>query len=114
LPTGYDIHLFRIAQEAVSNLVKHSGAKTARVDLWADEDGIHLVVADDGCGLALAKLDRASFGCGLGISGIEERGRLLGAQCKWISEPGKGTTLSVLIPRLSSQLANNDKKEPLN
>jgi signal transduction histidine kinase/ligand-binding sensor domain-containing protein len=95
LSDGADIQLFRIAQEAVNNLVKHSGAKTARVELWRDEAGVHLVVADDGRGLAEKK---ANSGNGLGLSGIEERARLIVAQCKWLSQPGQGTTLSVLIP----------------
>ena len=98
LPEGSDIHLFRIAQEAVNNLVQHSGAKTARVELWQDEGGVHLVVSDDGRGVAAAILSGSVGGHGLGLSGIEERARLIGAQCKWLSQPGKGTTLSVLVP----------------
>ncbi len=95
LPNGADIQLFRIAQEAVNNLVKHSGAKTARVELWFDEAGAHLVVADDGRGLPAAKRES---GNGLGLPGIQERARLIGAQCKWLSQAGNGTTLSVLVP----------------
>jgi signal transduction histidine kinase len=92
-----DIQLFRIAQEAVNNLMKHSGANTARVELWRDDGGVHLVVSDDGRGLAGTR-DKSGSGTGLGLSGIEERVRLLGAQCKWLSQPGHGTTLSLLIP----------------
>src|SRR5262249_9211868 len=92
LPQASDIQLFRIAQEAVNNLVKHSGAKTARVELWQDEAGLHLVVADDGRGLPVTKSQATNQGNGLGLSGIEERVRLLGAQCKWISQPDQGTT----------------------
>jgi signal transduction histidine kinase/ligand-binding sensor domain-containing protein len=97
LPAGSDIQLFRIAQEAVNNLIKHSGASTARVELWQDEAGLHLVVADDGCGLP-DNPERTSDGSGLGLSGIEERARLIGAQCKWLSPPRQGTTLSVFVP----------------
>ena len=97
LPAGWDIQLFRIAQEAVNNLVKHSGAKTARVELWRDEAGVHLVVADDGRGLPVPR-EKTGRGAGLGLSGIEERARLLGAHCKWLSAAGQGTTLSVLVP----------------
>jgi signal transduction histidine kinase len=96
LPAEADIHLFRIAQEAVNNLVKHSGAKTARVELWRDEGGVHLVVADEGRGLT--PKGEGNGQQGLGLSSIEERARLIGAQCKWVSQPGKGTTLSVLLP----------------
>jgi signal transduction histidine kinase/ligand-binding sensor domain-containing protein len=96
LPAGSDIQLFRIAQEAVNNLVKHSGAKTARVELWRDEGGVHLVIADDGRGLHSHKTSDGRQG--LGLSGIEERAHLISAQCKWLSAPGQGTTLSLLLP----------------
>jgi signal transduction histidine kinase len=57
-----------------------------------------LVVADDGRGLEAGKSE-PGHGCdGLGLSSIEERARLIGADCKWLSQPDKGTTLSVLIP----------------
>ena len=92
LPAGADIQLFRIAQEAVNNLVKHSRAKTARVELWRDEGGVHLVVADDGRGLDGAERN------GLGLSGMEERVRLLGGQLNLTSIPEKGTTVSILVP----------------
>jgi signal transduction histidine kinase/ligand-binding sensor domain-containing protein len=94
-----DIHLFRIAQEAVNNLVKHSGSKTARLEIWRDEGGVHLVVADEGCGMPYGNLDPGRAQIGLGLSGIEDRARLIGAQCHWISTAGRGTTLSVLIPQ---------------
>lgn len=96
LPRDADIQLFRIAQEAVNNLIKHSGAKTARVELWQEQDGVHLVVSDDGRGLPAAQ-ERAKAGNGLGLSGIEERARLISAHYRWLSNNGKGTTLSVLV-----------------
>ncbi len=92
LAPGSDIQLFRIAQEATNNLVKHSGAKTARVELWRDEAGVHLIIADDGRGLDGAERK------GLGLAGIEERVRLLGGQLHLASMAGNGTTLSVLVP----------------
>src|ERR1051325_3032746 len=94
MPKGADIQLFRIAQEAVNNLVKHSGAKGARVDLWADEAGVHLVIADDGRGLPMGGNERS----GLGLTGIAERVRLLKGKHEIVSRPGEGTTLSVLVP----------------
>lgn len=94
LPAGMDIQLFRIAQEAVGNLMKHSGAKSARMEMWRDEAGAHLVVADDGRGFDTS----ADGNAGLGLTGISERVRLLGGRHELSSTPGKGTTLSVLVP----------------
>ena len=93
LPPGADIQLFRIAQEAVNNLVQHSRAKSARVELWQDEAGLHLVIADDGCGFDLAARAEKT---GLGIAGIKERVQLLGGKYEMISRPGAGTTISIL------------------
>jgi signal transduction histidine kinase len=98
LPPGMDIQLFRIAQEAVNNLMKHSGAKSARVELWRDEAGVHLVVADDGHGFVTAAGANSNAKTGLGLAGIDERVRLLGGRHELVSQPGKGTTLSVLVP----------------
>ena len=95
LPPGADIQLFRIAQEAVNNLVKHARAKSARAELWRDEAGVHLVIADDGCGFAVAERTGLS---GLGLAGIDERVQLLGGRYEIISRPGGGTTLTVLVP----------------
>lgn len=95
LPAGADIHLFRIAQEAVSNLLKHSSATSARVELWKDEAGVHLVVADDGRGFMMGT---EGVKAGLGLSGMVERVHLLGGRHELVSRPGQGTTLSVLIP----------------
>jgi len=95
LPPGSDIQLFRIAQEAVNNLVKHSRAKSARVELWQDEAGLHLVIADDGCGFDMAARGEKT---GLGIAGIKERVQLLSGKCEMIPRAGTGTTVSVLVP----------------
>jgi len=71
--------------------VKRSRAQSARVELWRDAAGVHLVVADDGQGMS------ADSG---GLAGIEERVRLLGGRCELNSRPGQGTTWSVLLPSL--------------
>ena len=65
-----DIQVFRIAQEAVSNVVKHSEARNARVEFWRDEAGAHLVVADDGRGLTAEKRETFS-GNGPGFQALK-------------------------------------------
>jgi signal transduction histidine kinase len=69
--------LFRIAQEAVSNAIKHANAKELIITLEADESHVTLRVADDGIGLAKAVPD----GPGMGLHIMQYRGRMIGATC---------------------------------
>jgi signal transduction histidine kinase len=85
--------LFRIAQEALQNVVKH--AKATGVDVVLDVDGnaVRLVIADNGQGFAT---DGATGGYGIG--GMHGRAALIGASLDVTSEPGQGTTVTVVVP----------------
>ena len=93
--------LLRIAQGAMSNVVKHSGADHARIILAeTDDGGVRLSVADDGSGFDLQVMQasnpsRDSFG----IRAIEERVLQLGGAMEIDSAPGHGTVLSATLPR---------------
>jgi signal transduction histidine kinase len=91
------IALFRIAQEALTNVIKHSGAARAWVRLSYNEGSVHLQVEDDGCGFdpsALAIPARPSWG----LLGMQERAALLGGQFSVQSAPEQGTRVEVVIP----------------
>lgn len=90
LPPAAEIALFRIVQEGVNNVIKHSAARQARVTLTRSDDWVRLVVADDGRGGDAPE--------GFGLAGIAERVHLLGGTHELHSEPGGGTTLVVRIP----------------
>jgi signal transduction histidine kinase/ABC-type uncharacterized transport system substrate-binding protein len=87
--------IFRIAQEGLRNLKKHSGAEGAEVDLRMTGDRLEISVRDQGCGFDLSELRQNE---GLGIRSMEERARLLGGKFEIHSEPGKGTTLEAWVP----------------
>ena len=84
-------HVLRIAREAVSNIVRHAGAKAARVSLGKHGSVVRLEVADDGAGLA----SNGASASGLGLHHISARARKLGGQARFDSSPGSGTKVTV-------------------
>lgn len=91
-----EINLFRVVQESVNNIVKHSGATEAGITMRRRFPFIHLTIYDNGRGFPTdpAVADAAA---GLGLKGIRERVRILGGRCTVSSAPGAGTTITVLL-----------------
>jgi signal transduction histidine kinase/ABC-type uncharacterized transport system substrate-binding protein len=87
--------VFRIVQEALRNVKKHSGANRAEVCLRAEDDQLYLSVSDAGIGF---DNQQRSNHAGLGIRSMEERLRLLGGRIDIVSQNNRGTTLNVLLP----------------
>jgi two-component system sensor histidine kinase UhpB len=86
--------VYRVAQEALSNAARHSGAQQVEVRLRRDEGGgVALEVADDGRGFAFDDSER-----GLGIGGMRERALLIGAELTIESRPNSGTTVRLDVP----------------
>jgi len=92
--------VYRIVQEALTNVARHSGAAKAGVVLERRAGYIHLVVEDDGRGFdpEHATLPLADKMLGLGLLGMRERTALVGGTMDIESEPGKGTTVFVRFP----------------
>jgi PAS domain S-box-containing protein len=88
--------LFRITQEALRNVVQHSGAAAAIVELSAPDDRIELCVSDSGVGF---NPDSAEGASGLGLIIMQQRLRLVEGQLSVESEPSHGTRIRVRIPR---------------
>ena len=100
------IALFRIAQEALTNVVKHAQAKTAQVFLAYAEESVRIRITDDGRGfdmVAAGSTKRVSWG----LKGMEERTGLLGGRFEMHSRPGEGTTVEVSIPYLQEEADEN-------
>jgi signal transduction histidine kinase len=87
--------LFRIVQEGLQNLKKHSGVAKAQVKLWTAGDKILMSVCDKGRGFDLKEITKKA---GLGIRSMEERVRLLGGQFIIHSEPTRGTRIEARVP----------------
>jgi PAS domain S-box-containing protein len=92
-PGAAATNLYRITQESLSNILKHSRAKKVRLRLERDVREVQLLIQDDGCGF-----DPAAAGRGLGLKNIAERVRILGGQLKFDSQPGRGSRIEVTIP----------------
>ncbi len=88
-----EYQLLRIAQEAMNNVVKHSGARRLEVELEQSPERIRMLIKDDGAGF---DAERQRFGH-FGIVGMFERAKEIGANLSIDSKEGQGTTLSVVI-----------------
>jgi len=91
-------HLLRIGLEALTNALKHSGARRVDLLLRFEQDGVELTVRDDGRGLSLEPGDQRAGH--FGLLGIRERVDKLGGVLHLNGAPGSGTVLSVRVPAL--------------
>jgi signal transduction histidine kinase len=101
-----NIALFRIAQEALTNVVKHAQAKKAQVLLIYAADTVSIRVTDDGRGFDMETTGSAKR-ISWGLKGMEERSALLGGRFQVHSRPGHGTTVEVTIPYLQEEPDEN-------
>ena len=94
LGNGVSSHLFRIAQEAVRNAIRHGGAKNIEVSLNTQNRCLNLVVQDDGSGLPPAP----ERGEGLGLRIMAHRAQMIGATFTVERRPAGGTLVQCLLP----------------
>src|SRR5579863_2231671 len=92
LPDEIETHLFRIVQEALTNIARHSGATQVTIRLSADDGSVRLNLSDNGRGLAA---DRRN---GMGLSGMRARASSFGGELKIESISGSGVTIEVRAP----------------
>ncbi len=104
LPAEYETVLFRITQEALTNIAKHAEATQTTVTVSLGEPDIHLTIEDDGRGFdpstlrQSAALQSATLPGGWGLVGMQERAGLLGGRVVIDSQPDQGTRIHVFIP----------------
>ena len=92
-PIGVEEALYRIAQEALHNIVKHANARTATIRLARDAKAIRLTVTDDGIGFDPTRVPRGH----LGLAGMRQRAEQLGGEFSVTSRRGKGSRIEVVI-----------------
>ena len=85
--------VYRLAQEALNNVVKHSAARHASLSARLAEGSLRIAVGDDGTGF-----DLSAISDGRGLTGMRERAALLGGRIDVTSEPGKGTEVLATLP----------------
>jgi signal transduction histidine kinase len=95
LPSEIGICLFRVLQEALHNIVKHSGVKRVEVRLMERPNQVHLIVSDSGKGF---DVESTMQGKGLGLTSMRERVRLVNGTIAIESKPMHGTTIHVRLP----------------
>jgi signal transduction histidine kinase len=103
LPSEVEVALFRIAQEAVNNITRHSEAKHVDIDLQCDGEKCVLKIRDDGKGFDVQEITKVDkTGRGVGLFGMQERVTLVGGTCSVDSTPGQGTTIVSEVPYTGS------------
>ena len=99
LPNEIEITCFRVAQEALTNIIKHSEATHVDIMLYYEEGDLHLKIVDDGIGFNFfAAVQRSLKGESMGILGMQERVELIGGKIKINSKAGNGTTVHTIFP----------------
>ncbi len=98
LPRDVELALYRIAQEALSNVVRHSRATQAKLEVTYAETEVRITATDNGLGFKVPSAPTEFAPSGhFGLLGMRERAELIGARLEIRSQPGKGTVLSVSL-----------------
>ena len=96
---GNEIFLFRIIQESLNNIIKHSKAQNIRAELICRDNTIIFTFTDDGVGFDVEEaMQRPSSNRGIGLTSMVNRAKLIGGHLSVISQPGKGTKTVIEIP----------------
>jgi signal transduction histidine kinase/streptogramin lyase len=98
-PPKTEEQLLRIAQEAVSNAVRHAQAKRIHLELHYDAGAVHLRVSDNGRGFDLAHSSQG--GDTYGLKSMRERAAEAGGRCAIVTRPGEGTRIEVVVPNVA-------------
>jgi signal transduction histidine kinase len=101
VPKDQEINVYRIIQEALNNVVKHSGATRASIEI-DDESDLVITISDNGRGFDTRAASAATIGSGFGLAGVAERVGMLGGRHGVASTPGQGTTVTIVIPQRAS------------
>ena len=106
LASEVETTFFRVAQEAITNVQRHSKAENAHVSLTRTDDALTLVVTDDGCGFDWDNVaKKAASGQSLGLVGMRERAALIGGRLEMDTLPQGGARLRLVCPLTTVALA---------
>jgi two-component system CheB/CheR fusion protein len=102
---GVATHLYRIAQEAISNAIKHGKAKSIEVHLANKSDGVSLLIKDDGAGF----VRRPRNGDGMGLHIMQYRAGLIGATLQVQPQPSRGVVVVCCLPHSANSAPSKSK-----
>ncbi|HVH88785.1 MAG TPA: sensor histidine kinase [Terriglobales bacterium] len=97
IPRSMGVHIYRVVQEALNNVKRHSGAQRAWVRLRFLADALEVEIEDHGCGLTTSNGSR-----GIGLVGMRERAQLIGAELKFAQPAEGGTIVRLRVPKASA------------
>jgi signal transduction histidine kinase len=92
IPDRIKINLYRIAQEALHNVIKYAACQSVEVSIRREDQKVRLKISDDGKGFVLKKRSR-----GIGLKNMQSRSKKMGAELNIRSEPNQGTTIEINI-----------------
>ncbi len=98
LTSETSLRLFRVAQEGLNNVVKHSGAREAWLEITRDSAHVRLTLRDNGKGFVPGSTTPTVATGGFGLVGMAERAKMMGGEMTIDSAPGKGTTIIITVP----------------
>jgi signal transduction histidine kinase len=104
LPEEAEIHLFRICQEALTNIARHSRATRVAIDLSREGDSVRLLIADNGCGIKIGSGKE-----GLGMIGMRARARSIGGELEVRSGGKRGFVIEAKVPIQGPSHAQEDQ-----
>lgn len=109
LSPGNSLHVLRILQELVTNIIKHSVARRITVSTCEDSSGVRILVEDDGKGFEPGGGGPAG---GRGLANIRSRAQALGAKVEWVAQPAAGTRFSLWLPLNQTVTGNASAESP--
>ena len=110
LPRDMELAIFRLVQESLTNIHRHSGSKRAKIEIFRTPEQVLLEIRDEGKGISREKLaEIQSRGAGFGIRGMRERARQFDGEMT-IESNGTGTLFRVTIPMLKNEVAVEETK----
>lgn len=98
IPGEIEVVLYRIAQEGLTNIVRHSEARQVNLGLSLEDKGLRMSIEDDGVGFDPGSFSPADGRRHLGLISMRERAEILGGSLEVYTAPGKGTTVNVFVP----------------
>jgi signal transduction histidine kinase len=102
-----EVMIFQLVKELVQNIVKHSGAGTASIRIVEQKDIVRMVVTDDGQGFDVGNVGAVGLDGGFGLFSIRERVKSYGGKIKIESEPGKGSEVTVTLPKKAADITRS-------
>jgi signal transduction histidine kinase len=113
LPDHLETTVYRIAQEAITNVVRHAAARNLWLEVACPDHSFTLTVRDDGCGFDVETILAQPTGMqGIGLLGMKERAALVGGELTIESAPGQGTSVQITLPR-KGQAGHGQNQNPV-